>query len=372
VSPAVATRILCNLTRVYGRHVRRVFISSHRNFISLADGVEITDGVETVVSPPFNKLYNTSSTLRITPSADDSQASYACVMSSEAMPQVERQMMRLNVQSKFQCSDYRLFETYLVYFLIWFWWRQLAAGRSLKFASCRVGWRERSGPRSAGAAIHSVALDRTPDFPHPTTESSPPQLSLLFQWSFQRQLLEDFLNFFAALSVFVVCLVVKLQLISCCIRASHRVSCLATHSKSRRLRACRVQSCCWASSDVIQVILPGFVLLLCFAQKRLSPIVRVHMNTLQPYPIHTFVLRWFVNGSVMKDQVMSTFDVKVVDRSWNGAVIGCEAKNEAGYSERNEVTVDVKCKLIKNCYLDTCAELQRIHEKSLITAGQCF
>ena len=25
-------------------------------------------------------------------------------------------------------------------FLIWFWWQQLAAGRSLKFASCRGGW----------------------------------------------------------------------------------------------------------------------------------------------------------------------------------------------------------------------------------------
>jgi len=40
--------------------------------------------------------------------------------------------------------------------------KQLAAGQSLKFASCRGGWDEPSYPRSA-TAIHSVAVDRTPN-----------------------------------------------------------------------------------------------------------------------------------------------------------------------------------------------------------------
>ena len=51
-----------------------------------------------------------------------------------------------------------------VFFLLNFWWRQLAAGRSLDWASSRGGWDERSCPRSA-TAIHSVAVDRTPDLP---------------------------------------------------------------------------------------------------------------------------------------------------------------------------------------------------------------
>jgi len=49
-------------------------------------------------------------------------------------------------------------------FFCLFWWRQLAAaGRSLNCASCRVGWGERSCPRSV-TTIHSVAVDRTPNF----------------------------------------------------------------------------------------------------------------------------------------------------------------------------------------------------------------
>jgi len=40
----------------------------------------------------------------------------------------------------------------------------LVAGRSLKFASCRGGWGERSCPRSA-TAIHSVFVDQTPNLP---------------------------------------------------------------------------------------------------------------------------------------------------------------------------------------------------------------
>ena len=39
---------------------------------------------------------------------------------------------------------------------------QLAAGRTLEFASCRGVWGERFCPRSA-TAIHSVAVDRTPN-----------------------------------------------------------------------------------------------------------------------------------------------------------------------------------------------------------------
>jgi len=52
-----------------------------------------------------------------------------------------------------------------LFFFFWiFWWRQLAAGRSLKCASCRGGWGERSCPRSV-TAIHSVAADRPPNLP---------------------------------------------------------------------------------------------------------------------------------------------------------------------------------------------------------------
>ena len=50
------------------------------------------------------------------------------------------------------------------YFRSYFWWRQLAAGRSLNCASCRGDWGERSFPRST-TAIHSVAVDRTPNLP---------------------------------------------------------------------------------------------------------------------------------------------------------------------------------------------------------------
>jgi len=40
----------------------------------------------------------------------------------------------------------------------------LAAGLILKFDSCRGGWAERSRLSSA-TAIHSVAVDRTPNLP---------------------------------------------------------------------------------------------------------------------------------------------------------------------------------------------------------------
>jgi len=50
-------------------------------------------------------------------------------------------------------------------FIFWidFWWWRLAAGRSLRSASCRGGWGERSCPSSA-TAFWSVAVDRTPTF----------------------------------------------------------------------------------------------------------------------------------------------------------------------------------------------------------------
>jgi len=40
----------------------------------------------------------------------------------------------------------------------------LAAGQSLKFASCQGGWGVRSWPRNT-MAIHSVAVDRIPNLP---------------------------------------------------------------------------------------------------------------------------------------------------------------------------------------------------------------
>ena len=50
------------------------------------------------------------------------------------------------------------------WFFICLWWRQLAAGLSMKCASCRGGWGERSYPRNV-TAIHSVAVGGTPNLP---------------------------------------------------------------------------------------------------------------------------------------------------------------------------------------------------------------
>ena len=55
-------------------------------------------------------------------------------------------------------------DPYLFFFVVNFWRRQLAAGLSLNCASCRGNWGECSFPRSA-TAIHSVAVDRTPNLP---------------------------------------------------------------------------------------------------------------------------------------------------------------------------------------------------------------
>ena len=53
----------------------------------------------------------------------------------------------------------------LIFYWIFFkiWWRQLAEGRSLKYAW--GSWGERYRPRNA-TAIHSVAVDRTPNLPN--------------------------------------------------------------------------------------------------------------------------------------------------------------------------------------------------------------
>jgi len=64
------------------------------------------------------------------------------------------------VQRIFCLNVYKFAEITFFYF----WWRQLAAGRSLNCAPCRDSWCEHSCPRSA-MAIHSVAVDRTSNLP---------------------------------------------------------------------------------------------------------------------------------------------------------------------------------------------------------------
>ncbi|CAK8694163.1 unnamed protein product [Clavelina lepadiformis] len=63
------------------------------------DGLVIVDDVTTVVSEPKGMLYNTSTTLRITPGPDDVDVTYACVMLSEALEDDEfgRIMLKLNM-----------------------------------------------------------------------------------------------------------------------------------------------------------------------------------------------------------------------------------------------------------------------------------
>jgi len=52
-----------------------------------------------------------------------------------------------------------------VAFLICFWWQQLAAEHSLKFASCCDGVEVNALAQGVLRPIHSVAVDRTPDLP---------------------------------------------------------------------------------------------------------------------------------------------------------------------------------------------------------------
>jgi len=57
------------------------------------------------------------------------------------------------------CRGFKEYSISLAF--IWFWWQHLAAGRSLKFPSCRNGLCR----RNATAAIQSGALGRTPNIP---------------------------------------------------------------------------------------------------------------------------------------------------------------------------------------------------------------
>jgi len=58
-----------------------------------------------------------------------------------------------------RCNPKLVVSIYLA-LLLCYWWRQLSAGRSLKFASCRGDWGERCWPRNA-AEIHAVAGSNT-------------------------------------------------------------------------------------------------------------------------------------------------------------------------------------------------------------------
>ena len=54
------------------------------------------------MSSPVDKLYNVSSTLRITPTFGDADVTYDCVMSSDAIPSMEpkRKTVKLNLLGK--------------------------------------------------------------------------------------------------------------------------------------------------------------------------------------------------------------------------------------------------------------------------------
>jgi len=78
------------------------------------------------------------------------------MMSLQLMALVQN--IPLNIKNGMRCAKKCCF------FL--FWPRQLAAWQRLKCASYRGSWGGRSCPRSA-TEIHSVAVDRTPNFPIP-------------------------------------------------------------------------------------------------------------------------------------------------------------------------------------------------------------
>ncbi|XP_078490168.1 kin of IRRE-like protein 2 isoform X2 [Ciona intestinalis] len=63
------------------------------------NGIEISDGVTNDVTGPVAMVFNTTSTLRITPRPDDVDATYACVMTSDVLSADEagRKMMRFNI-----------------------------------------------------------------------------------------------------------------------------------------------------------------------------------------------------------------------------------------------------------------------------------
>ena len=103
-----------------------------------------------------------------------------------------------------ECIKWRVLEVYLIKIALstlvyskyrltvsWLWWRQLAAGRSLNFASCWGGWGERSCTRNV-TAMYSTAVARTPNFPVErrtfTTELSSPHSLWLMRRLFRGEL----------------------------------------------------------------------------------------------------------------------------------------------------------------------------------------
>nr|CAB3259133.1 kin of IRRE-like protein 1 [Phallusia mammillata] len=148
------------------------------------DGTEITENVENVFTGPIKKLYNTTAILRITPSADDVDATYACVMKSDVMDEMKSIMMKLNIQKP---------------------------------------------------PIVSVSL--------------PPSIGV-------------------------------------------------------------------------------------------GDYVRAECRAVADPPVTSY--RWFVNDVVQSDELSPTFDISDVDRSWHHVTLGCQARNEAGFSKVSQVQVDVK------------------------------
>ena len=108
------------------------------------------------------------------------------------------------------------FTTVFLFFFLNFWWRQLAAGRSLNSASCRGSWGECSCPRSA-TAIHSVAVEHLTfrlGGGHLTTELLPPpttELLPLLLWPFEGV---------QGISTYIVCLLYSAVNVENCIIGS--------------------------------------------------------------------------------------------------------------------------------------------------------
>jgi len=70
--------------------------------------------------------------------------------------------------TKISCTSAIFLNNQMARLVIWFEWRQLASGRSLKFASCRGGWSERSCPWSAWPRI---TITQWPWIEHPQPSS---------------------------------------------------------------------------------------------------------------------------------------------------------------------------------------------------------
>ena len=77
-----------------------VFQSKQLNFeiFFFLDGQKITDNVENTHSGPVAKLFNSNSTLRIIPTSSDANATYACVMTNDAMAgETKQNTIKLNL-----------------------------------------------------------------------------------------------------------------------------------------------------------------------------------------------------------------------------------------------------------------------------------